>query len=512
MKQANLDTPNLYMLFDPTIWAYAVLVDKQGKQLKLHGFQDKIINDKHRYVVVAGANQIGKSWTICIKAVHHALYVPNASVLIVSRSEQQAIYMLDEIKWMMRRANMPFNSVIDEVENRTELHITNTDKKGVSVIRCLPCTEAVLSYPATLMICDEIGFWDIQNSTQVKYFNRVIVSRTNATKNWTNDHFTMGQIVCISNPNGQNGVLWELWNDVDCNQYRYCWLANPDNTIEEYSTLKNKIPPDEFDSVYAATFSSTTGGFITGAEYNDAIKVPYDMAMPTTQSIYLGADFAGEDTVSRNVDSTVIFGAVQFMDGDVQKYKIIYLNEFPQKSTKADVVYPEIIRLKNNYSIAGFGYDKQGVGDSVKNDLKDKGVLPEYLIESFTYSLPNKSEIYYNMQHIFEQRRVKLPDHPKLKEQLMGLRFKRTEAGHLGKPSIMVHHEKEGLHDDYPDALANCLWMASRFGSGISVSFVETIAKKETKYTGPRKAITCRICENYRYSSNPDDGVCDYCA
>ena len=33
---------------DPTIWAYAVLRDKQNKPLKLYPFQDKLINDRNR--------------------------------------------------------------------------------------------------------------------------------------------------------------------------------------------------------------------------------------------------------------------------------------------------------------------------------------------------------------------------------------------------------------------------------------------------------------------------------
>ena len=38
---------------------------------------------------------------------------------------------------------------------------------------------------------------------------------------------------------------------------------------------------------------------------------------------------------------------------------------------------------------------------------------------------------------------------PKLKEQLLGLRFERTDGGH-----IKVHHASEGLHDDLADAFS----------------------------------------------------------
>jgi len=162
------------LLYDPVVWAYETLKDKQNKPLVLRGYQDKMINDKHRFIVVVAANQIGKTWAACVKAIHHAIHVQNASVLIVSKSEQQSIMILDEIKWMMRRSDMDFDQVVGEVENRTELHLPNSDKKGVSVIRCLPPTTSVLAYPATLMICDEIGFWEIEGMKQSEYSSSVI--------------------------------------------------------------------------------------------------------------------------------------------------------------------------------------------------------------------------------------------------------------------------------------------------------------------------------------------------
>ena len=474
----RVDWENLY---DPTVWAYHTLKDKQKKPLILRGYQDKIINDKHRFITVPAANQIGKTWAACVKAIHHAIHVDNASVLIVSKSEQQSVMILDEIKWMMKRSDIDFEPVIGEVENRTELHIINEDQKGISVIRCLPPTTSVLAFPATLIICDEIGFWEIEGMKQSEYFNRVIVSRTNETKNWTNEHFTMGQIFCISNPNAQQGVFWDLWNDADFHQYRYCWLTNKKNTIDEYMSWKNKIPSDQFDSVYAARFASASGGFITEEEYNDAIQEKYSVFPPPNQSICLGGDFAGEDTISRDVDETILFGGIKIRQDKIDKVKVIYQHQFPLR-TKKEVVYGEIKRLIN---VSHFAYDKAGVGDSVKNDLIDQHILAEYQIESLTYSLPNKSEVFYNMKHLFEQRKILIPDLPKLKEQLMGLRFEKTEGGH-----IKVHHAREGLHDDWADALANCCWATLR-SSGIPVeaTFVE-IEKTEEK-----KEKTLRFCE-----------------
>ena len=495
----NKEHVDLYALLDPTIWAYKFLRDKQNKPLILRGFQDNIINDKHRFIVCAAANQIGKTWTACIKAIHHALHVNNASVIIVSRSEQQAINVLDEIKWMLKRASIDFDSVIGDVENRTEIHLISPDKIGTSVIRCLPPTTGILGFLATLIICDEIAFWEIDSPTMessTKFFHQVIVSRTNATKSWKNDFFRMGQIFCISNPNGQQGIMWDLWNDADFHQFRFNFLSNPENSLEEYNMWKTKMPDDWFDSQYAAVFSSASGGFITLDEWNGAVR-DYSAFPPITVPIYFGGDFAGEDTVGRNVDSTILIGVENIKEEEKNKIKLIYHKEFPLRVKKEDVY--EELRIYPN--INKFCYDKPGVGDSVKNDLIDKNILSEMKIESLSYSLPNKSEVYYNLKHLFEQRRIILPNIQKLKEQLMGLRFKRTTLGHLQKPVIIVHHVTEGVHDDWADALANACY-AARLTSPIPSIAIIQKGNNEKISNSRYVSLVCPKCEETDLNGN----------
>ena len=513
---------NLNLFFDPTIWAYKLLTDKQANSFKLRGFQDMLLNDRHPFILCAAANQAGKTHAACVKVIHHAYFVPNASVLVISRSEPQAIYILDEIKWMLQRANISFETVIAEIDNRSELHIKNHGGKGVSVIRCLPATERVLAYLATLVVCDEIGFWKIEREDPIDFFERVIISRIQETVHWKpkvngvdiSNYFTMGQVFCISSTNAQQGIMWSLWNNSDYHHYQYCWLANPLNTIERYNELKKSKSADVFDSVYAAVFSSATGGFITAKEYDDAVKGFVDKehkAIPSlTVPLYFGGDIAGEDTVSRDVDSTVLFGGIKIREDKIDKVKIEYSNEFPLRSKKA-LVYDELARFKN---IAQFAYDKMGVGDSVKNDLMDRHILAEYQIEALSYSLPNKSDVYYNLKHLFEQRKILLPPGlNKLREQLLGLRFERTQGGHMTKPQIKIHHEREGLHDDWADALANCCWATMRgsavpvVGNFIPYGKIKGVVKKKEDYKNKGNYVPCPKCDEYFWSNQKHECI-----
>ena len=491
IPRGDIDWKSLY---DPTIWAYKILKDTQFKPLRLRGYQDKIINDNHQFIVVAAANQIGKTWTACVKSLHHAVNVDNSNVSIISRSEQQAIYILDLIKQMMQRSKIPFDIITGEIENRTELHLTNPKKKGVSVIRCFPPTDAVLAFPASLIIGDEVGFWKIENyKDPIDFYERVVMSRILDTQEIKNEFFTMGQVFCLSNPNAQQGILWYLWNHPDYHQYRYNWLAKPGRTLEQYNKYKPPHKPsDVFDSVYAATFSSATGGFITLEEYEAAVR-DYQV-YPDESLLFMGGDYAGEDTRNREVDDNVFFGVQGLKENNKQMFKVCYYQLFP-KRVKKEVTYEELKKFPN---LAKFAYDKVGVGDSVKNDLLKEG-FSESKIESLSYSLPNKSEVYYNLKHLFEQRKIIVPNIPKLKEQLLGLRFERTLGGHLQKPLIKVHH-KEGHNDDLADALANACY-AARILSGTQ-PFISIIPKRTNfqQLSNKLTLLVCPTCEEIDYN------------
>ena len=444
VQSSELKRETAVQFRDPTIWAYATLLDNQHHRLTLYPFQDKIINDTHRFIHVTGANQIGKSLTICVKALHHALFVPNASVMIVSASEQQAVMILDEMKWLLRRATIPYNKLIGEVENRTELHLQGP-QNSVSVIRCFPPTKSALGFHATLLILDEVAFWEkISELTPTEYYDQVLEPRTNMTKSWTHPFLTMGQIFFITNPNGQNGIAWRSFaQDERFHCYRFCWLAYPKNTLEDYNEAKKRLPSYRFASIFAAEYVNADGGFITMQQYNHFISFDVPLIIPENSQLYLGGDFAGEDIKSKSGDNNVLIGVVQVAEGNKMKLRLVYYKEW-KSGTKKSIIYEEIARLKTKFTIVKFCYDKVGVGDKIKNDLIDQGILNAYQVESLTYSLENKSEVYLNFQAIMEMGSLEGCDIPSIRNQIFGLV---VEQKH-GSTHLKIHHATESTHDD----------------------------------------------------------------
>ena len=459
----------LSLLKDPTIWAYAQLKDKKGNQLKLRAWQDLIINDRCRYIVCAASNQVGKTASACVKIIHHLQFVPNATVLITSRNFDLAKKVLMDIREFCMRSNIQLS---DDIDNKCMLTINNYDGKGVSKAVAVPATESALSWDATLIVWDEAFFTD----NGIYLFDQVFETRTNATKNWKHPFLTLGQIMIISNPNGKHGLGWKLWNDSRFSRFRFDFLANPDNTPEEFKFYARTLPSDVFDSCYAAVFSSASGRFIPAAWYDKACE-DYDLILPHKHLVYLGMDLAGEDVKSRSLDFNELFGAIVLKNEMKEPVvKVVYHKEW-KSGTSRKIMYEELMRLMKSCNFGGIAYDKPGVGDNVHSTLTDpngKYRVPGYLVHPLTYSLPNKSDVYHNLHTLYEFSRIIHPDIPKLRSQFETLDFERTEAGHLtNKVMYKIHHAKESQKDDLTDALANCCFEAIRLSkSRASMTYI----------------------------------------
>ncbi len=469
-----------YLLRDPTIWAYATLRDKQNKQLKSYYFQDRVNNDRHRFIHCTAANQIGKTWGFgIIKGSHHAIHVNNASVMLISRSEDQAKGILDEIKWMFKRARIDYTEFEDEITNRFEYHLKSPDGIGTSVIRVFPPTPAILSFPSTLTIMDETGFWEQKNvgMSPIAYYQQCVEPRTNATKNWKHPFLTMGQIISLTNPNGQDGLAWWLRNEETFHNYTYNWLANPNNTLEEYKAKEKSLPPIRFASVYAAKYMLASGGFITLEQYLRFKAYNHPLVIQPGMTLYLGGDVAGESPKSKNTDSSVLYAVTQIPNKDFPqnpRLRVVHRKSFPPGTPREDF-YNEIDMLKKlpGVHIAKFAYDKPGVGDSVFRDLMQRGILNENQIEPLTYSLPSKSEVYLNFQQLFHQDMIEGCQIDKLQEQILALKVEQP----IGSIHIKVHHKTEGIKDDEPDALANACFVARGNTDFFESSFVSNVPK-----------------------------------
>lgn len=465
------------LLEDSTIYAYAFFKNKNGDPLKLYPYQDIIINDPWREILFIAANQIGKSVTLCVKALHFSLTKAGTTVLMTSKTLPQSKDLLREIKRLLQTSSLDYKSVVGDTENKTEIEFLQyveeprwneklgiselfTVELGKSRIVCVPATEAALGYPADLVLGDEIAFYDNGRD----FYYRILKPRTYTTK---------GQIISFTNPNGQQGIAWELANDPAVHAYRFNFLDCPTNTKDEYDKLQTRLTAEEFDSTVNAVFTNPQGGFLTLKE-RQMMQEDRDNQIPTvlTAPLYFFFDWA------KSRDRTVRACGIPWSQGGELGVYVYELKEYPG-GTPYDVIVDDMVNTAKALGydkIAVVGWDNTGVGRGIEDFMRgiaDLGIV----CAPVEFSLENKSRI-YTMFKLLAERNVrggslgiKVPFIRDCDKQLASLRFERSSRGFL-----QVHHESEKDRDDYPDAIAGLvsLIMQPEFAP-VSAIYIEDV-------------------------------------
>lgn len=468
------------LLKDPTIYAYAWLRDVNGEPFKLYPYQDLIINDHHERIIFAAANQIGKSVTLCVKALHFALHHPGKTVLMVSKTLPQSKDLLRQIKTLLNNGVLEYKFDIGDTENKTEVTFRhfedvsqyNEEKKEFEVGRreltqsriiCVPATEAALGYPVDLALIDELAFYDDGEY----FYKQILQPRTYHTK---------GQIIVFSNPNGQQGIFWELWNSNRFHKYRFTYLDCPSNTQQEFDVLSKELTQQQIDSTLLAVFTSPQGGFLSLEERKVMQEERPNLFVHNKEiPIYVFFDFA--KTQDRTV--RVIGHATEDERGVI----VDEMREYPQ-GTPYNVIVDELeafIKYLGTGSVAAVGWDNTGVGSGIEDFIKrieDLGVQ----CCPVAFSLENKSRIYTLFKLLVErnikgEQGLKIPYVPDCDRQLSQLRFTTSGRGYL-----QVHHEKETDRDDYPDALAGlCSLIVHPENVPVSITIVEAADERHCR-------------------------------
>lgn len=463
------------MLHDPTIYAYAFFRDPRDrtKRFRLYPYQDAIINDPSRRVLFAAANQIGKSITLCLKALAFALLNPGTTVLMTSKTLPQSKDLLRQIKTFLQSSSVEYKFDVGDTETKTEIYfkhykivtvhdddldedVEELQELSQSRIICVPATEAALGYAVDLALEDELAFYE-----GGEYFHKQILQpRTYTTK---------GQIIVFSNPNGQQGVFWELWNEDEWSKYRFNFLDCPTNDQQEFDILSRSLTREQIDSTLLAVFTSPEGGFLTLKERQDMQDKDRSSMLPSTATSQLFVFFDWAKSRDRTV--RVVGTAIRINDKDwADEVYVHEMKEYPQGTTYTEIVDVDLKELIMSFGVAKIamvGWDNTGVGRGIEDFVKrvEQLGIPAMPVE---FSLENKSRIYTLLKLLAEQRRVKLPYVRECDKQLSMLRFKKSPRGHL-----KVHHENEKDRDDYPDALAGlCSLMIAPDNPPISATII----------------------------------------
>jgi hypothetical protein len=394
---------------------------------------------------------------------------PGTTQLLVSKTFEQCKELLKKIKSLMNATSVDYESMIGDEDNLTRLsleHYETTfddkgdakkEKIGESRIICVPATTGALGYTADRIFADEIGFWE--NGKHI--YNQILDPRTYHTK---------GPIKAVSNPNGKQGIMWDLWNRKTFYKLQFSYLDCPANTEKDYERRCEGKTKEEISSTLDATFTSPQGGFISRKERQAMTNRDFPNALPTVpeEPLYVFFDFA------KSKDRTVRTIGSKYDDGDIEGVNVHEMKEYPRGTP-----YNEIIQeLKDDIQSIGaenfatVGWDNSGVGAGIQDFIKRVQEFGVH-VTPVEFSLKNKSRIYTLFKLLIERNLkdkpgVQIPYVQECDKQLSYLEFNKTSRGYL-----RVHHKNDSMRDDFPDALAGlCSLMINPQSGNLSVEII----------------------------------------
>jgi len=495
-----LEQAQVYALLkDPTVYFYAWFRDEEGNRFRAYSYQDLILNDPNDRIIFAASNQIGKSVSLCVKALHYALTHPGHTVLMVSKTLPQSKDLLRQIKRLLQSSTLDYTADVGDSETKTEIYFKHFDlldngasyELAQSRIVCVPATEAALGYAAHLALVDELAFYE-----GGEYFYRQIIQpRTYSTK---------GQIIVFSNPNGRQGIFWQLWNDERFSKYNFNYLDKPGNTQQEFERLCKGLSQAEIDSTLLAVFTNPEGAFLTMEERQSMFaRRPNQLPVVPERQLVVFFDFAKVHDHTVRVVAEAI--------GNPTTPSGVYVHELKEYplGTSYSTIVDELELLVDSYAgrIGMVGWDNTGVGAGIDDFLRrvqNRGVqcIP------VKFSLENKSRMYTLLKMLIERnmrvddggnRRVgiSVPYVEEADRQFAMLRFKRSTSGML-----QVHHENDRDLDDYCDAIAGVCGLLVH--PDIFPSTLEVIG------SGGKDELS-RRCPGCREVVDEEDVECSHC-
>lgn len=386
-------------------------------------YQKDVLDCKRDRIAFVSGRQVGKSRTASWIGLHHALTHEGETVLITAPTQNQASELFRQVKAEMRESHIPDDLWGTDRETRRDVEFENGSR-----ILCRPANDNLRGLTTSLIIADEAAKIDDD------IYYQVLLPMLATTE---------GKFVLTSTPFGTKGFLYDAFHDdLDADYFRkqVPTYSNPEVPESFIAQQQETLSSLDFKQEILGKFVEASDSFFQVATIEQCVEKSNQRS---SDRCYLGVDLArhGED------DSVYIA-----MDGDG--------NVFICESDSDTSMTHSIGRIKDmndTFQFAKIAVDETSLGggvvDILKADLERGSVMP------VTFSAKKKRSLYNTLKTKMESTEIALPDHPKLKKQLMDLEYEFTASGNM-----KIHAPEHG-HDDFCDALALAAWAQEKGGA-----------------------------------------------
>jgi hypothetical protein len=220
------------LIFDP-----AVILRAQG--LEPDPWQEELLADPGRQVLLNCSRQCGKSRTVSALAVHAAVIQPDALVLLLSPSLRQSCELFRKVREGYHAIGRP---VPQRAVSQTRLELAN----GARIVSLPGKEETIRSFSnVALLAIDEAA--RVPDDLYAAVRPMLAVSR--------------GRLVCLSTPFGQRGYFHREWADPDAAWQRVCvpWPQCPRITADFIAGERRALGDSWVRQEYGCSFEALAG-------------------------------------------------------------------------------------------------------------------------------------------------------------------------------------------------------------------------------------------------------------
>jgi len=420
-------------------------------------YQERMLRDRSRSIVAVCGRQTGKSLAMAVKAMHYTLLHAGKTVIVVSRTEPQAMEFFQK-------------GVLDVFDRVPELEklvrrqtLKRVDWDNGSRIICIPSKPgSIRVYTPDIVIIDEAAFVDDEMWT---------AARPSLVK-------TRGQLIAITTPYGKRGKAYQMYVSGTASAYRVSVEDCPGISGEELETIRTdpSVTDLEWRQEYLAQFVDEAEQWFPHELVLKCQRVPLVEwhEGPRAGWVY----YIGVDVARGGRDETVycilgVHAGDAERPGDELPRVVAYYKHAKKSITHTAGRAKELVDL---YGARAVGVDAMGVGAGVYDILEEDG----YPVLDCAFSGRFKDRVYKRMKMFMDQGRLGLLHEDNVPEehagtvrratmQFLDLGYEYTRDGLLRVGADVSRTNRLGgrrLLDDFPDAtiIAFDVWDGGSFG------------------------------------------------
>lgn len=400
VKPLQVDEKQWYKIMsDPVLFCTALL----GLNLRYYQkgiIRDCILKDK---VAVRMARQTGKSTIVAAFCLYWCLINPKQSVIIVSRTHNQAKNLFEKIKALSYNSIYIKSKIIKDYT--TEMEFTNGSK-----IRALPSGNegaTIRGYTSNIVILEEAAY------ISDYIVESVVIPMLSAIPD--------GKIIQISTPVG-GGQFFDCFKD-DSGYARHHYTYEDAIKAGHFTRSfiedrKKSMDKMSFEREYNANFTEDEGTALPWSLVSPCIdqsgySIPEDFEyMDSSGEFKIGYD------VGRFGSSAVFVLAKKYLGVE----KIIYFKELVK--TPYEEQWDFLLKLCNKFNPKEVIMDATGMGAPIAERFASDKRTSNFKLTKVTFSTKSKHQMFMNFIKLLEDRLIVLPNDNRLLNQIANQRFR----------------------------------------------------------------------------------------